>query len=384
MNKDNNSIKARIEKRLENKNFYKLTSTHNIIDFCSNDYLGFSKSLELKDRIQQYSKNLSSISYVGATGPRLVSGNSALIESLENFIATYHNGESGLIFNSGYDAQLGIMSSVPQRGDTVFYDAHLNAGLRDGLRLGYCTAYGFKHNDIDDLKRKFSKAKGNVYVVVESVYAMDGTCAPLVDLCNFCLEQGAFLIVDESHASGVFGNGGKGLVVEKNLTSKVFARIISFGKALGCQGAIVIGTSVLRDYLINFCRPFIFSSALPFHSYIAVKAAYDFINEDEQNLTMLHENITFFKQILISEGTKAQSIFKYIDSISPIQCFLINGNEKAVKAAQILNKKGFDIKAILNPAVPIGKERIRIIIHSFNTKDEIIALVKSINELDLT
>jgi len=367
-----------INKRKADGNFRSLTTTHNTIDFCSNDYLGFSKSIDLKDRFLRFSKNLESIAYIGSTGSRLISGNSALIESLENFVATYHQAEAGLLFNSGYDANLGLLSSVPQRGDTVFYDEAVHASIRDGVRLSFAKAYAFRHNDIDHLKKRFDLARGNVYVVVESVYSMNGDFALLKEIAGLCTAKNAHLIVDEAHATGVFGNGGKGLVADMELTSKVFARVHTFGKALGCHGAIVVGSNLLRTYLLNFARTFIYTTALPFHSYISIKSAYDLLTQDEEFLSFLHENISFFKQKVTQLPENV--ILNYIESKSPIQCFIVKGNENVKKMAASLNRNSFDIKPILSPTVPMGKERIRICIHSFNTKDEITALVKAISD----
>ena len=376
MHSADKTLENLINKRKEDGNFRVLTTSHNSIDFCSNDYLGFSKSFDLKDRVFKFSRNLDSIAYIGSTGSRLISGNTALIESLESFVATYHYAEAGLIFNSGYDANVGLLSSVPQRGDTIFYDESCHASIRDGVRLSFAKAYAFRHNDVDHLKKRFDLARGNVYVVVEAVYSMDGDFAPLKEISDLCISKNANLIVDEAHSSGVFGNGGKGLVADMELTSKVFARVHTFGKALGCHGAIVLGSNLLRTYLLNYARTFIYTTAMPFHSYIAIKSAYDLLNEDEECLTDLHNNIAFFKQ-LVSQLPGNPAI-KYIESSSAIQCFIIQGNENVKKTAQTLNRNGYDIKPILSPTVPKGKERIRICIHSFNTKDEISALVKAI------
>jgi len=376
MHQADKTLEYLINKRKADGNFRALTTSHNSIDFCSNDYLGFSKSFDLKDRVLKFSKNLDSIAYIGSTGSRLISGNTALIESLESFVATYHYAEAGLIFNSGFDANLGLLSSVPQRGDTIFYDESCHASIRDGVRLSFAKAYAFRHNDLANLTKRFDLARGNVYVVVESVYSMDGDFAPLKEISELCLTKGANLIVDEAHSSGVFGNGGKGLVAHQELTSKVFARVHTFGKALGCHGAIVLGSNLLRTYLLNFARSFIYTTAMPFHSYISIKSAYDLLNEDEDCMTDLHNNISYFKQ-LVSQMPENPAI-KYKESASAIQCFIVQGNENVKKMALTLNRSGFDIKPILSPTVPLGKERIRICLHSFNTKDEISALIKAI------
>jgi len=240
-------LSEKLDKRKATHCYRSLASTHNIIDFCSNDYLGFSRSLELKDKIFKYSKRFENIHQVGSTGSRLISGNSALVESLESFIATYHEAESGLIFNSGYDANLGLIASVPQRGDTILYDSYIHASIRDAIRLGFATAHAFEHNDLSDLEKKMAKATGHVFIIVESVYSMDGDFAPLKALSQLASLHEAHLIVDEAHATGIFGHGGKGLCYAEGVQSKVYARVHTFGKALGCHGAIVLGSDLLRN-----------------------------------------------------------------------------------------------------------------------------------------
>jgi len=373
------NLERLIEKRKSQGTYYTLTTTHNTIDFCSNDFLGYSKSLDLKDRVLKFSKNLDSIAYIGSTGSRLISGNTALIESLENFVATYHHAESSLLFNSVFEAYMGLITSVAQRGDTIFYDAGIYPPIRDAIRLSLAKSYSFSHNDIDHLKKRMALARGNVYIVVEAVYYSDGDMACLKELSQFCASSNAHLIVDESHATGIFGNGGKGLVVQNELTSKVFARILSFAKALGCQGAAVLGSNLLRNYLINFSQPFIFSTALPFNSYISIKSAYDLLNEDEEGLNILHDLISHFvKQV---SASRTELIDNYIESKSPIQCFKLNNIEKLKHISNTLYKSGFDIKPLLYPMVSKGKERIKVCLHTFNTKDEINSLIKTLAEL---
>jgi len=376
----NKTISEKLQQRKEKNAFRTLTTTHNIIDFCSNDYLGFSKSLDFKDKYLAYQKNFNNMYYMGATGSRLISGNTALIESLEKYLSDYHQAESGLIFNSGYDANLGLLSCLPQRGDTIYYDAHVHASIRDGIRLSFAKAYSFKHNNIEDLRNKIKHASGQIYIIAESVYSMDGDCAPLKELVDLCTENNAFLVLDEAHATGVFGRNGKGLADELNLTSKIFARIHTFGKALGCHGAIILGSEDLRSFLINFSRPFIYTTALPFHSFIAIKSAYDMLSEDDTLLPQLHENISLFKK-LINPFISSLKEARYVESISAIQCFIVEGNDNVKKIATHLNSKGFDIKPILSPTVAKGQERIRICIHSFNTDDEIKSLAKSLSEI---
>ncbi|OQA02018.1 MAG: 8-amino-7-oxononanoate synthase [Bacteroidetes bacterium ADurb.Bin408] len=367
---------AQLNKRKTEGSYINLTTAHNTIDFCSNDFLGLSASTDLKTRILKFLKNLESVSYVGGTGSRIISGNTALIESLENFIATYHYAEAGLLFNSGYDANIGLLSCLPERMDTVFYDRGINPSVKDGIRLSHARALPFKHNNLTHLEQLLNKSKGQPFVVVQSVYASDGAIAPLKEIYRLCASHNALLIVDESYAAGIYGNGGKGLVVENELSNKVFARVISFSKAFGCHGAIVLGSQVLRNYLINFSRPFIYSTAVPFYNYISVKSAYDLLNENEELLLALQGNIACFKKLI--EKSALINSSDYIESQSPVQCFYAKGNSYCKKVTQALNRAGFDIKPLLSPFVAKGAERIRVCIHAFNTHDEMAALVREL------
>ncbi|HNW99619.1 MAG TPA: pyridoxal phosphate-dependent aminotransferase family protein [Bacteroidales bacterium] len=364
-----------LDKRRNNGSFRTLKVLHDMVDFCSNDYLGFSTTGELHARILDFNQKQPRQIVEGSTGSRLISGNSAVTESLEEFIASYHDAEAALIFNSGYDANVGLFSSVPKRGDTIFYDELVHASIRDGIRLSYAKAYSFRHNDVEHLKELFKLANGNVYVAVESVYSMDGDKAPIIEIAAFCDEKNANLIVDEAHATGVFGPQGKGCVAENILEKKVFARVHTYGKAMGTHGAVVAGSKILKDYLINFARSFIYTTALPLHSLIAIRCAYALLSESDEANQSLLKNIKFFRKI-VYENEK----INIIKSSSPIQSIIIPGNEKVVAVAKAIQVKGFDVRPILSPTVTAGKERLRICIHSFNNEEEIKTLTEIIEK----
>ena len=368
-------LKESLDKRSNDGSFRTLKILHDLVDFCSNDYLGFSTTGELHARILEFNQKQPKQIVEGSTGSRLISGNSAITESLEEFIASYHDAEAALIFNSGYDANVGLFSSIPKRGDTIFYDELVHASIRDGIRLSYAKAYSFRHNDIEHLKELFKLASGNIYIAVESVYSMDGDIAPLKDISILCEEKNANLIVDEAHATGVLGQQGKGCVAEQFLEKKVFARVHTYGKALGTHGAAVIGSKLLKDYLINFARSFIYTTALPYHSLIAIRCAYALLSESEEANQSLHKNIKLFNKHFF-ENKKEKNNW----SLSPIQSIVIPGNKKVIELAKAIQIKGFDVRPILSPTVPIGKERLRICIHSFNEENEIAALAEIIKK----
>jgi 8-amino-7-oxononanoate synthase len=351
------TLNTALTKRKSEDAFRSLSPSEVKIDFCSNDYLGFAR------------KQHTILAAIGSTGSRLISGHQAIYEEVEKQIASFHGMETALIFNSGYDANLSFFSTIPQKADTVVYDQLCHASIRDGLRLGIARNFSFNHNDVDDLKQKIEQASGNVFVVVESVYSMDGDKSPLSQIDDICRTNDAYLVVDEAHATGVFGPKGGGLCQEENV--KPFAKIHTFSKAIGCHGAAILGSKTLKDYLINFARPFIYTTALPPHSIAVIKESYDsLINSSEIN--ELHENIAFFKA-----SFRHPSLIK---SDSPIQCIVLGENKKTKTIAQKLQSKGMDVRPILSPTVSKGTERIRICLHSFNSREEISLLC---NELKI-
>lgn len=372
MSKIEHFLSDKLQQRKDNLSIRSLSTNFPPVDFCSNDYLGFAKSVILKAIIND-NLSLSTNYQNGSAGSRLLSGNTLFTEETEQYIADFHLAESGLIFNSGYDANVGLLSSIPQRGDAIITDELIHASIIDGCRLSHATRYKFAHNNILDLESKLKLAQGNIFVVIESVYSMDGDLALIPDISSLCEFYGANLIVDEAHATGIFGHQGRGLINQHNLEDKVFARIVTFGKAIGTHGAIVLGSNNLRHYLINFARSFIYTTAAPIHNIIAIKSAYQYLAKIDHQL--IHQKIKLFRNRL--ETYK----ISFLDSQSAIQGILFSSNEATKNAATQLQKQGFDVRAILSPTVPIGKERLRICIHTFNSDEEIVSLVKALSSI---
>ncbi len=377
MNEDfiQNRLQAQKEQGLQRK----LSANNSLIDFSSNDYLGFTRSNEFNDLFIEEVERLNSKH--GSTGSRLLSGNSFYIEELESEIARFHEAEAGLIFNSGYDANLGLISSVARKGDFVFYDELSHASIYDGVRLSKADSFPFKHNDIEHLKdrlkffQKSRSANSSCFVVVESVYSMDGDFSPLAEISLLCETYQACLIVDEAHATGIFGDKGEGVVVQLGLQNKVFARVHTFGKALGCHGAIVLSSLTLKKYLINFSRSFIYTTALPFHSLAAIKTAYKTILLSKYNILKINSLINLFKDKYLVENIRGFS-----NSYSAIQSFIFKGNENVKMLANLIQKDGYDVRPIISPTIPKGKERIRICLHTYNTPAEISGLLLSLKK----
>ncbi|MCC6600725.1 MAG: 8-amino-7-oxononanoate synthase [Crocinitomicaceae bacterium] len=342
-----------------------LVVAENKIDFSSNDYLGFSRCPELKQLPEE-------LRHFGATGSRLITGNSSLAEETENIIARFHGFESSLIFNSGYAANLGLFSCIAGKDDSFIADEYIHASVIDGMRLSHAARYRFAHNDVNDLEKKIQQAKGRKIVAVESVYSMEGDEAPLTEIAEVCKSHNALLIVDEAHATGIKGMKGEGLVNMQGLNNDVFACVYTFGKALGLHGAAVAGNLILRDYLINFARSFIYSTALPPVVFLQVQKAYKLLP------TALRSELNALVNYFRVACGKLEKL-KFIESYSPIQGIIIGDNYKAKALSDHLFEKGYFAKAILSPTVPTGTERLRICIHTFNSREEIDGLLAETN-----
>ncbi|AXG73803.1 8-amino-7-oxononanoate synthase [Flavobacterium arcticum] len=366
------SLSDKLAQRQQNGLLRQLPTPSSLIDFASNDYLGLSQSKTIFDAAHQYLIEHNSITN-GATGSRLISGNHNIYNQVESYIAQVHNTKNALIFNSGYDANVGFFSCVPQKGDVVLYDEFIHASIRDGMRLSNAIAYKFPHNNLDALKKLIERHKGTaieLYIVTESVFSMDGDSPDLTALAELAANHNCKLIVDEAHALGVFGIKGEGLVQHLELQDKVFARIMTFGKGLGSHGAVILGSKALMDYLVNFARSFIYTTGLPPHSVATVFCAYKQLQEDDENRKKLKSNIQFFKA-----EVKRLELTTFIHSNSAIHCTILSGNEKVKNIAQQLQHSGYNVKAILSPTVPKEKERLRFCLHSYNTPSEITAVL---------
>ena len=309
----------------------------------------------------------------GATGSRLLSGNLTYTENLEKGIAAYHEAEAGLIFNSGYDANLGLFSSVLQKGDTIIHDELIHASIIDGARLSFAYRFTFKHNNLVSLENKLKLVEGRCFVAIESIYSMDGDAAPIKEILALTEKYNAHLVVDEAHAVGLYG---KGIINQLGLQDKIFARLATFGKALGCSGAIVLGSNLLREYLINFSRSFIYTTAAPFHHMASIKMAYQLLKDSDNEVHRLANNILLFKN-----GVKSSTGIRLLPSDSAIQCIITGSNDRAKHIAGELQNSGFDVRPILSPTVAKGAERIRICLHAFNTDKEVTLLTETINKL---
>lgn len=366
-------INAELQKRTDANSLRDLKIIKDKVDFSSNDYLGFAQNEELKNKILS---ELNKLRRLGSGGSRLLTGNNSLIEKTETEIASFHDAESALFFNSGYEGNSGLISTVTKRHDTILFDELSHASLREGIRLSNANSFSFKHNDLSDLENKLIKAEGEKFIIVESVYSMDGDICPLNEIVLLAEKYNANIILDEAHATGVIGERGEGLAQHLHLHKKIFARVHTFGKAIGFNGAAVLGSVQLRNYLINFCRPFIYTTAPNLMQVVAVREAYQFLNSNSGLVAQLNEKCNFFKH-KIARFKEIQ----LLPSDSAIFSIILPGNENVKLAAIYLQNGGCDVRPILSPTVPEGKERLRICLHVFNTELEIERLCKLLEQI---
>lgn len=370
----NEKLKESLEARKSAGLLRELRQSQNGIDFSSNDYLGLSRSPELHARTMTLI-DAPSAGPMGSTGSRLISGNSSEIELLEKRIAAFHKADAALLFGSGYAANTGVFSCLLGVGDTLVLDELIHASMIDGARLSKADRVVFKHNDMGSLERSLQQASGNKVVGVESVYSMDGDVAPLGDIVSLAEHYDAAVVVDEAHSTGIMGPQGRGLVVEQGLSDRVFARVHTFGKALGLHGAAVVGSDPLRDYLVNFARPFIYATAPSPHAVKAIASAYDLLPEIDCDRQKLFRRIEYFQEMC------QKSNFHWLDSDTWIQALVVPGNDEVRAISRQLRDQGFWTVPIVSPTVPVGMERIRICLHAFNTTQEIDGLHDAVSDI---
>lgn len=341
------------------------TASDDLIDFSSNDYLGLARSNDLKAIITTAYDDTEHKN--GSTGSRLLTGNNLLIESCEESLAKLFGFESSTLFSSGYMANLAFFSAIPQRGDTIIYDEYSHACIKDGCRLSPSKRLSFKHNDLIDLKKKLKEAIGEIFIVCESIYSMDGDLAPIHDIIELAKAHKAKVIVDEAHSTGIRGTHGSGVIAEFNLQKDIYAVIYTFGKAMGIHGACIAGNMALKQFIINFSRPFIYTTAPSPFEILSIQCAFNFLKGNSHLTHQLEENIKLFNKLLPEHG-----------SPSAIKSIVIGGNSRTKQLTEKLQSEGIDVRPILSPTVKEGSERLRICLHAYNTTEEITLLCEHI------
>ena len=323
------------------------------INLCSNDYLGLAANPELRAAIVE---GVLAASRVGGTGSRLLSGHEVVWSDLEEEFARFAGTEAALYFASGYAANVGLLTSLLQKDDLVFSDAHNHASLIDGIRLSGSRKIIYPHLDLDALEtalRARSRESVRKIIIIETVFSMDGNVAPLAALLELCERYGAALIVDEAHATGVHGPGGRGILAQSGDPGRVLAATYTCGKALASAGAFVCGSSILKEHLINNARTFLFTTAMPPYMAAQIRAALQIMQSmDEQREQLLNRS----RQLVT--GLQKMS-YHTAGSCTQIVPVLLGSNHQAIAAAAFLQDLGFAVRAIRPPTVPEGSARLR-------------------------
>lgn len=353
---------ARIE-RLHRKRT--LSHQRPSIDFTSNDYLALANSTRLKNAIKAA---IDEGVAVGAGGSRVLRGNHDVFAKLEAHAAHFFQSESALYFSSGYAANIAIFATLPRARDFILYDEYVHASMHDGIRASLAKALAFRHNDIEDIVTKIKKwrlqgGKGRPWIAVESLYSMEGDRSPLAAIISFIDEYDGFLVIDESHATGVFGSHGQGLAASFAGRDNII-RMHTCGKALGVSGALISTNKIFVDYLINRARTFIYSTAPSPLSAVAVNEALKILNDEPKRRAKLTSLYTFAnKEISMHSNINGNG-----SQIIPIE---IGDNHLTLRIAARMQEQGFDLRAIRPPTVPIGRSRLRIAITLHVSENEI-------------
>ena len=336
------------------------------IDFTSNDYLGLAQSQELADAIV---RALARGVPVGAGGSRLLRGNHPEHEVLEHEAAQFFGAETALFFGGGFIANTALLATLPSRGDLIVYDELIHASAHDGMRLSKADAVAARHNDpqsVEDaiIAWRAAGATGQPWIVIESLYSMDGDRAPLDDLAAIALRHDAMLIVDEAHATGVFGPDGRGLAAHLEGSANVIT-LHTCGKALGVMGGLVLAPRPIRDFLVNRARAFIYATAPSPLVAAAVRVALQLCRSEPQRREQLHRLIAF-------AGNELRTKTPFTPSGSQIQPVIVGADAQAVALASSLKARGYDIRAIRPPTVPEGTARLRLTV-TLNTDETIVS-----------
>lgn len=349
-------------------------------DFFSNDYLSYARDHSLATGIAQVLDRYQPVlAGHGATGARLLSGAQTLALDLEAMLARHFSAPAALLFNSGYVANLGILQALVGRHDVVLYDQLCHASLREGLRLTHGRSFGFAHNQVEALETLLQKhaqthSGGQVFVLVESLYSMDGDWCPLTEIVTLAEKYGAMVILDEAHSTGIIGPHGAGWAVHLGLQDCVAVRMHSFGKGPGVHGAAVVGPEVLIQYLLNHARSFIYTTMLPPHALASIMASFELRHTQEHRMHQLYDRYEWWQQTVAALGLEqAVTVNK-----GPIQCISTLGNAHARAVATQLQQSGFEVRPVLSPTVPAGQERIRVCLHLHNTQEQIQNLLQAV------
>ena len=361
--------------KLKARNAYRALSLPVGRDFTSNDYLGFSRHPKL---IAATIAAITKYGTVGAGGSRLLRGHHEAHAALEDHAARFFATDSALYFGSGFSANFALFTTLPQRHDAVIFDERIHASVREGIHAGKADAFRALHNDVNSFADAIARARANgagkLWIAVESVYSMDGDLAPLKDLHELARTHDAELVVDEAHATGIFGLHGRGL--SEGLVNENIITVHTCGKALGVVGALICGSRTLRDYLINTARPFIYATAPPPHLAAAVSAALDLVDSEPGLRATLLQRAAFAAAILRQASADAAR-----GGNSHIIPIILGEEARTLRVAENLRAAGFDLRAVRPPTVAKGTARLRVSLNVGIGEADITALGETLAEI---
>lgn len=351
--------------RLSNQASLKIGS-QTFLDFCSNDYLGLSDHPFLKERSIRYVEKFGTSS----SASRLVTGSLTIHHNLEKQLSELYRREA-LIFNSGYQANITIIPALAGRQDMILSDKKCHNSILQGCRLSNAQHFRYQHNNIDHLEKLLiknaGKKSGEIWVITESIFSMDGDIAPIESIIELCKKYGAKLYVDDAHSTGLYGKKGLGLGANYH---EIDLLIATFGKAAGAFGAVALINENLKKYLINYCSGFIYTTALPPSVIGSVSAAFELIPEMNEERSRIFQNSEFLRSKLYELG------YDTLDSRSQIVPVLTKSDDKAVQLSEKLKQNGIFISAIRPPTVPKGESRLRLTLTCRHKPDDINHLLK--------
>ncbi len=375
-----NDLLRELERELEkirSQNLYRSLTPPKGLDFCSNDYLGLSRDPDFRTAILEKLEQAAGPNSVSSPASRLLRGNTSLHQALEQRLSGFKGTEAALIFPTGFQTNIGVLTALVGNQDRVLSDAQNHASIIDGLRLSGCQKIVFPHLDLGAVEEALSQPhpEGKTFLLTESLFSMDGDIAPLETYAALAKKYEAYLIVDDAHAVGVFGEErGSGLTERFGVEKRALAIVSTFGKAFGLFGAFVAGPQVVIDYLINRCRSFIFTTAVPPLLLYGVEAGLDLLDaqpERRKRVCLLADRL---RQPFKEAGLDT------LQSAGPIVPVVLGKSERALTVAQRLQKKGFDVRAIRPPTVAPGTARLRISVHADHTEQQIDQLAEAVEK----
>ena len=343
-----------------------------LLSFCSNDYLGLANHPDIATAM----KNAIDTCGVGSGASHLIDGHHQEHELLEQELAEFTGREAALVFSTGYMANVGVMSALMTRKDTILQDKLNHASLIDGAKLAQSKLLRYQHSDVDQLSSMLASASGKKLVVTDGVFSMDGDCAPLGEICAAATHENVWVMVDDAHGVGVLGPQGSGLVNHLGLSSKDVPLLVgTLGKAFGTSGAFVAGDKSVIDYLLQTARTYIYTTATPPAIAAATRASLKLVKQADDRRAHLSDVITLLRSGVQSLGLQLMA------SDTPIQPIVVGSNENALRISQALKVRGILVTAIRPPTVPAGTARLRITLSAEHSVEQVNTLLNALSDV---